>query len=98
MIARLLDEARAEMLEAAQYYELCRAGLGEQFLDAIDRAIVDVEQFPRRWPVIAQKVRRRLVGRFPYGVLYRIGRTEIVVVAIMHLSRHPRYWVERVNR
>ena len=37
-------------------------------------------------------VRRRLIRRFPLGVLYRIDPDEIVILAVMHLSRRPDYW------
>ncbi|MGA2231844.1 MAG: type II toxin-antitoxin system RelE/ParE family toxin [Tepidisphaeraceae bacterium] len=94
----LFDEARLEMLEAAQFYEFQVAGLGRQFLDAIERATADIEQYPRRWPAITRQVRRRLVGRFPYGVLYGIVRGKVIVIAIMHLHRHPRYWTKRLGK
>jgi toxin ParE1/3/4 len=98
MKAILLDEARQEMLDAARFYEFQLSGLGQRFLDAIERAIGDVEQNPRRWPVITRQVRRRLVGRFPYGVLYRIAGGNLVVVAVMHLHRHPHYWTKRLGK
>jgi plasmid stabilization system protein ParE len=91
-----LSSALTEMTEAAAFYDAQALGLGEEFLDTIDRAVEDIQQHPRRWPVIARGVRRRLVGRFPHGVLYREATTQIVVVAIMHLHRRPDYWVERL--
>ena len=94
--AVFLSPALTEMAEAAMFYDAQVRGLGEAFLDTIDRAVQDIQQHLRRWPVIARGVRRRLVGRFPYGVLYREATTEIVIVAIMHLHRRPDYWLERV--
>jgi hypothetical protein len=95
--AGFLDEARLEMVEAARFYELRQSGLGQSFLDAINRGVSDIESYPRRWPVVSRRMRRRLVGRFPYGLLYRIERTGIVIVAVMHLHRHPRYWIKRLR-
>jgi len=97
MIAIFLDEAREEMIEAARFYEERRTGLGQQFLDIIEQAVADVEAHPNRWPVLARNVRRRLVSKFPYGILFCVGREEIVIVAIMHLHRHPRYWTRRLR-
>jgi toxin ParE1/3/4 len=96
--AVFLVEARLEMEEAAQFYDAQETGLGDQFLDAIQRAVEDVSANPRRWPVIGHNVRRRLVGRFPYGILYRVGRVEVVVLAVMHLHRHPHYWMKRIDK
>jgi hypothetical protein len=72
--------------------------LGDRFLDTVLRAVEDVEENPRRWPVLSGRIRRRLVGRFPYGILYRITRTDIILIAVMHLHRHPRYWTKRRNK
>ena len=96
MKATFLSPALAEMAEAAQFYESRQVGLGQQFLDAIDRAIEDLEENPRRWPVLKKQIRRRLVGRFPYGILYRIDPQQITIIAIMHLHRRPNYWTKRI--
>ena len=50
------------------------------------------------WPVIEAELRRRLVRRFPFGILYRIEPEEIVIVAVAHLRRKPGYWRERIKR
>jgi len=41
-------------------------------------------------------VRRRLVHRFPFAVLYGVTPEEIVVTAIMDLRRDPEYWLYRL--
>jgi hypothetical protein len=38
---RFLRPAELELLDAAQYYELQAIGLGREFLDKIDAAILD---------------------------------------------------------
>lgn len=95
-IVRLLRPAELEMLDASRYYELQAPGLGENFLDKIDSALQDIGAHPERWPVIHFNIRRRLVHRFPYGLLYRVDPDEIVVLATMHLHRHPDYWLDRL--
>ncbi len=93
---RLLDPAEQEMLDAARYYESQAAGLGVDFLSKVQGAVRDVGEHPEMWPVIRFEIRRRLVHRFPYAILYRIGPEEVVVVAVAHLRRHPTYWIGRV--
>ena len=93
---RFLRPAELELLEAARYYELQAPGLGNDFLDKVASAVQDIEAHPERWPVIRQNIRRRLVHCFPYGLLYRIDADEIIVLATMHLHRHPDYWLERL--
>jgi toxin ParE1/3/4 len=92
---RFLRPAELEMLDAAHYYELQAAGLGLDFLDKIDFAIQDITDDPMRWPVIRPHIRRRLIHRFPYGLIYRIDPDEVLILATMHLHRHPDYWIDR---
>lgn len=93
--AIFLPEAQQEMLDAARFYESRSPGLGGAFLDAIDRAVLEIREHPARWPIIRSQVRRRLVARFPYGALYRDEPDEIAILAVMHLHRRPEYWEGR---
>jgi len=92
---RFLRPAEQEMLEAARYYSIQSARLGLDFLDKIESAVQDIRENPERWPVIRFNIRRRLVPPFPYGLLYRVDSKESVILAAMHLHRHPDYWIDR---
>ena len=92
---RFLRPAELELLDAAQYYELQATGLGSEFLDKIDAAIEDIREHPERWPIVKTDIRRRLVHRFPYALLYRVDPDEIIIQATMHLHRRPDYWLGR---
>ncbi len=92
---RFLRPAELELLDAAQYYELQATGLGTEFLDKIDAAIEDIRKHPDRWPILKTNIRRRLVHRFPYALLYRVDSDEIIIQATMHLRRRPDYWFNR---
>ena len=92
---RLVLPAEQEMLDAATYYELQAGGLGREFLEKIGSAVADIAENAERWPIVRLNVRRRLVHRFPYGLLYRVDPEEVVILAVAHLHRHPTYWVGR---
>ena len=92
----LLQPAEQEMLDAAAYYELQVVGLGSAFLDKVDTAIEDIAKHPEHWPVLGSNIRRRLLHRFPYAILYRIDPNEVVVLAVSHLRRRPWYWIDRI--
>ncbi len=51
--------------------------------------------FQKAWPVLEGDIRRSLVNRFPYGVLYSEERDKIFIVAVMNLYREPGYWKQR---
>ena len=42
-------------------------------------------------------MRRRMLNRFPYGLLYAVEADRIIVVAVMHLHRRPGYWKDRLH-
>ena len=88
-------EAEAEFLEAIEYYEERERGLGYDFSIEVFRIIQNIVTYPTAWSVIEKDLRRCLVHRFPYGVVYSIEQDEIFVLAVMHLRRHPDYWKKR---
>jgi toxin ParE1/3/4 len=91
-----LPEAEQEMLEAARYYESQASGLGVKYLSEIEHAVESIAEFPMTWPKVEGELRRRLVRRFPFGILYRIESEEIIIVAVAHLRRKPGYWKGRI--
>lgn len=88
-------EAEMEFIEAIDYYESCQQGLGEDFYFEVHTAIQRIIDFPDAWPVLDEDVRRCLIHRFPYGILYSIDKQEVFILAVMHLCRDPDYWKHR---
>jgi len=95
---RILRPARVELRAAARRYEQERDGLGARFVLAVDKTINDIIEHPLRWslmPSVPEElgVHRHLVHGFPYAVVYRILRNEVVeIVAVMHGKQSPDYW------
>ena len=87
-----LPEAEQEMLEAAIYYQSQASGLGVDYLSEVEQAVQAIAESPMTWPIIEGELRRRLIRRFPFGILYRIEPDKIVIVAVAHLRRRPGYW------
>ena len=88
----LRPAAAADIEEAVSWYDSQRAGLGDQFLAAVDAALADVAASPLRQRVLFRDTRRYLMKRFPYALFYRIYRDAVVVVACMHGRRDPLRW------
>ena len=87
--------AEYELNETAQYYDLEDPGLGAAFLDEVDRCLQSIQAAPEAGAILRGTVRRRLLRRFPYAVLYKITPSGIRVLAVMNLRRPPTYWVGR---
>jgi hypothetical protein len=83
------------MDDAFDWYEAEVRGLGYEFLDQINHAVRRATAFPMAAPEIEQGLRRVLVNRFPYGLIYGIEPKRLVIVAVAHLHREPRYWIDR---
>lgn len=98
---RISEEADAEMTEAARWYETHRAGLGAEFLDAIDAAVARIAESPRLGspvPGISDRsIRRRAVRRFPYHLVYMELTNRLQILAVAHDRRRPGYWVNRLR-
>ena len=91
-------DALTEYADAALYYDQRAPGLGGQFVKEIDASINRILDAPDRWHCVEEDVRRYLVRRFPYGILYTIEESYVLVVALMHLSRAPGYWRYRISK
>lgn len=95
MKVRFLVPARLELDDAVDWYNLQSSGLGHEFLDELDRAVRRVVLLPTSCTEIETGLRRCLLSRFPYGLIYGIEEKTIIVVAVAHLHREPRYWLDR---
>jgi plasmid stabilization system protein ParE len=91
----LRPEAEADLEEAAAWYEKQREGLGDKFLDEVLSVFETISSDPGMYPLVHRHTRRALIHRFPFGIYYRIEEKMIVVVAVMHGSRHPKQWQKR---
>ncbi len=65
-----------DLAGAYKWYEEQLAGLGEEFLAAVDASFDAIEEFPQMFAGVYGEVRRAIVSCFPYAVfqLLRIPR------------------------
>ena len=94
----LAQEAEGDALGAFHFYDTRREGLGERFRDHLGVALGKVQANPEIAPVIYRDLRRKLVERFPYAILYRAYPGFVFVVAIMHAKQNPGIWKRRATR
>jgi hypothetical protein len=91
-------EAESEFNRAIDYYEEIEPGLGYDFAIEVYSAIQRAVSFPKAWPIIDGEVRRALVRRFPFGILYSVENGRIFIAAVMNLHRQPEYWKDRMGK
>jgi len=88
-------EAEIEFNKSIDYYEEIESGLGYDFALEVYSTIKRSVEFPDAWTVLEGEIRRSLVKRFPYGILYSKEQKGIFIVAVMNLHRQPEYWKHR---
>lgn len=98
---RVHEAAALELAEAAAHYAEEYEGRAMRFLLAYRDVINVALAFPSAATSIAEGERYSLrafpLHRFPYTVFAAVAETELVVLAVAHQKRRPRYWVERLD-
>ena len=87
--------ARTELIDAQDWYEGEATGLGPRFRQAVDAVIERMSDNPRQFPNVLKNVRRALLRRFPYSLLFVIEDDALIVIACFHASRDPSHRQKR---
>jgi plasmid stabilization system protein ParE len=88
--------ARAEFDEAYDWYEQQQPGLGEEFAECVREVLDRIAVLPELHQCVYKDVRRGVVRKFPYSVLYRVTAKQIRIIAVFHSRRDPKIWQARV--
>jgi hypothetical protein len=91
-------EAEFEFNDAIDYYESCQDRLGYEFALEVYETVNRIIANPKAWQLLNENLRRSLVNRFPFGLIYIIRDNEILILAVMHLHRNPNYWENRIKK
>lgn len=86
------------MTEASLFYEAELSGLGLEFLDDVQRVVDALREYPKFGQAVGRGLRRALLRRFPFSLIYSEQPDAILVVAVAHQKRRPGYWRERIDR
>ncbi len=97
MNVRFHPLAKAEMADSARYYDSECPGLGSEFLDAVQRAVGFLKEHPEGAPFVSDELHRKLLERFPFGLIYAIEENGLYVLAVANLRRRPFYWKGRTR-
>ena len=97
MNVRFLTLAQQEIDEAVVWFNEQDDGKGVDFLDELDRVVRLVKSYPLASTKMERDIRRCLFARFPYSLIYGVEEQTIVVIAVAHSRRAPRYWMDRLS-
>jgi plasmid stabilization system protein ParE len=86
----------SDLNRAFTHYNRQRAGLGDELRTEVYASIERVLASPTQFSVVSRSIRRCLVHRFPYAVLFRIVSPDTLRVhVIRHHRRHPDFGLHR---
>ena len=99
MSYRLLIRPRAEsdLVEAQQWYEAQRRGLGGEFRIEVDKILGQLLDQPFIYPLVTPRSRRAVVHRFPYLLYFLVEGERVSVIACLHGKRDPKLLRSRLR-
>jgi len=89
--------AEHELARAVATYDQERAGLGDEFLNEVQRAVSFLIDHPQLGRSVRKNRRVLVLKKFPYRLVYDIDINGIRIIAVAHQSRRSDYWWNRVE-
>jgi toxin ParE1/3/4 len=89
--------ALAEAEAAVEWYRARSERAAQRFIHEITEAVHRIAIGTDQFSLSELGIRRMLLRRFPYLVVFREGPSAIEVIAIAHGYRAPGYWKNRVQ-
>jgi len=89
------EYAKLELEDAVRFYELQYSGLGKKFKEEVRMAALRIARYPTAWSSEAEEIRKCLLHKFPYKLLYSVESDHIFIIAVTHQHRKPNYWIQK---
>ena len=90
--------AEKELAKEIEHYECAHAGKGLELLGEIEKALLQIREFPESAPTSRGAVRSIVVkpsSRWQFTLHYRAKPNVIRILAVAHHKRQPFYWFGR---
>ena len=94
----LTPEAKADARDAFGWYEEQDRGLGDEFLDCLESAFMQIADHPTRYPVRFDDFRRILIRRFPYAIYFDHDDRAVHIYYVFHCSQNPEKLTKRLRK
>lgn len=83
-------EAKRELSDAFEWYELQKPGLGVRFFDAVDKTVQKIALQPEAYSIKVKNYRSAIVADFPYLIIYEFQNklNKLAVLQVFHTARY----------
>ncbi|MFN0278909.1 MAG: type II toxin-antitoxin system RelE/ParE family toxin [Pyrinomonadaceae bacterium] len=97
MKVRFSSAANRDVRGTLEYYNReAGAVVSMDFHSELTATIERIKQWPKSFPSIHGDLRRAILKKFPYQIVYRIESSEaIAIYAIRHHKQHPDFGLRR---
>jgi len=88
---RFNQQSHDEYIEAYEWYELKQKGLGDKFMNCVDKRLEQIKEHPEYYGKRYGNYRETKVENFPYMIVYEfLKRKQLIhIAAIYHSKRNP---------
>ena len=87
---RYKPAAAAEVANAIAWYNQSEVNQAEAFVRDLERTEAHLSAHPELYQRVEDEIRRAVLRRFPYSLLYVIEQELVVVLACMHQHQKPK--------
>ena len=94
----LHELACKEFRDGMLFYDDQESGLGVDFIDEMNKGFKQIGKHPEAWPLIDEGIRAYQIKRFGFRIIYCVTPDEVIVLAVCHCARQPRYWIDRLEK
>lgn len=89
--------AESELKEAEEWYNIQKEDLGKEFIVEIEKTLTQITHNPKQFVKIRKDVRKAVLKRFPFSIVYSVVDDTIELYSFLHHSRNPKIWQVRTK-
>lgn len=97
MRAVFSEFATLELENAAHFYDLEFEDGGLKFKEEVEKSVTRISGYPHAWPVERDEIRKCLLHKFPYKLVYSIEEDHVFIISVAHQHRKPDHWIDSRN-
>lgn len=83
------DKASEEIIEAYNWYEKQRIGLGEELFEEINEAFFIILSQPELFQKTYKSYRQFVLRKFPYVIVFEVENLDIIIYSFFHTKLNP---------
>lgn len=83
------EEADEEITDAYLYYENRQIGLGEKFMEQLEKYFDRIRQNPKHFQIRRKNYREAYIQKFPFSIIYEQEESKIIVYSIFLCYKNP---------